>query len=244
MQALVLENDVIKLNQSLAMMACLLAAGVSSAQTVLPVPRNVVQLSASAVLEVPQDLLTITLNTSVEGAQAQHVQTQLKQALDAALSEVRPLEKAGQMDVRTGSFSLSPRYGRDGKPTGWQGRAELLLEGRDFARITAAAGQVQTLTVGQVSFGLSREQRTLVEREAQRQAIESFKARATEIALSFGLTRYTLREVSVMAQDQGYESSPRRMALSAKAASMDSPLPVEAGKAAVTVNVSGSVQLD
>lgn len=228
----------------LAAVALLAGMGVSQAQVATPALRNVVQLSASGVVEVPQDWLTITLHAVVNGAQARSVQTQLKTALDAALAEVREMAQPGQMDVRTGAFSLSPRYDRDGKPTGWQGSTELVLQGRDFVRISTAAGQVTSLTVAQVSFSLSREQRKLVEREAQGLAIERFKAQASDIARSFDLSRYTLREVSVMAQDQGFEGRPRMVSLSAKSAMADSPVPVEAGKTSVMVTVSGSVQLE
>ncbi|MDB5893008.1 MAG: hypothetical protein JWQ88_539 [Rhodoferax sp.] len=221
--------------------ASVFAAVGASAQT-LPVPQNVVQLSASGTVEVPQDLMSIALNTTRDGADAATVQTQLKQALDAALTEARKGAQPGQMDVRTGNFSLYPRYGKDGKINGWQGSTGLVLEGRDFARITSAAGRIQTLTLGQVAFGLSREQRAQVETEAQALAIDSFKAKAAELAKGFGFGGYTLREVSVNANDQGGMPRPRMMAMEAKMSS-DAPVPAEAGKATVQVTVSGAVQL-
>lgn len=233
------------LKKSLKLMAiCVLwtVAGASLAQP-LTVLQNVVQLSASGSVESPQDLLSIALSTTRDGSDANAVQSQLKTALDTALTEAKKAAQPGQLDARTGSFSLYPRYGRDGKPTGWQGTAELILEGRDFARISSTAGKIQTLTVSNVSFGLSRTQRAVVEREAQALAIQSFKGRATEIAQAFGFAGYTLREVSVNANDAGYTPRPRQMAMEAKSAVADAPVPVEAGKTLVVVNVSGSVQL-
>lgn len=225
----------------------LAASGVAFSQDVAaaqPAPQNVVQLSASGTVEVQQDLLTISLNATRDGADASTVQTQLKQALDAALKEAKSTAQPGQMDVRTGNFNLSPRYNKDGKLTGWQGSAGLVLEGRDFARITTAAGRVQTLTLSDVGFGLSREKRAQVETEAQTQAIDSFKAKASEIARGFGFAGYSLREVSVNANDQGIQPRMRAMAMDAKASySASSPVPVEAGKTLVQVNVSGAVQL-
>lgn len=218
--------------------------GTAMAQPVAPAPlQNVVQLSAAGSVEIQQDLLTINMSTTREGADAVVVQTQLKAALDSALAEAKKSAQPGQLDVRTGNFSLYPRYGRDGKITAWQGTTELVLEGRDFARISATAGKIQTLTMGQVSFGLSREQRLKVEGDAQGQAIERFKARAADIAKSFGFAAYTLREVAVNTGEQGYVPRPRVMAMEAKSAMSDAAVPVEAGKATVTVTVSGSVQL-
>ena len=217
--------------------------GVLAQQGPHSLSQNVVQLSASGSVEVVQDLLTIVLNTSRDGSDAAAVQSQLKTALEAALVEAKKTAQPGALDLRTGNFSLSLRYGRDGKPVGWQGSAELILEGRDFARISAAAGKIQTLTLGGVSFGLSREQRHQVETQAQALAIGRFKTRATEIAQGFGFAGYTLREVSVSANDQGFMPRPRMMAMKAGAALAEDPVPVEAGKTSVVVNVSGTVQL-
>ena len=228
---------------ALALVFALGAAQAFAQQAPGQAPQNIVQLSANGSVEVQQDLLSISMNTTREGADATSVQTQLKTALDAALQEAKKATQPGQLDVRTGNFSLYPRYGRDSKITGWQGTVELVLEGRDFARISTTAGKIQTLTMGNVSFGLSREQRQKVEGEAQAQAIERFKAKAEGIAKAFGFGSYTLREVSVNANDQGYTPRPRMMAMEARAVAADAPVPVEAGKTTVLVTVAGSVQL-
>lgn len=222
--------------------AALLIAGAVAAKAETPPPQNVLQLSANGTVEVPQDLLSITLSTTREGTDAAAVQSQLKSALDAALTEARKTAQPGQMDVRTGTFSVYPRYSAPGKINGWRGTAELVLEGRDFARITQAAARASTMTIGNVGFGLSREQRTKVESDAQSIAIEQFKAKAAELARGFGFSGYTLREVSVAANDIG---PVPRFRMTAQAASMaeSSPVAVEAGKTSVTVTVSGSVQL-
>ena len=225
--------------------ACAFLAGASAlfAQQVPVEPRNVVQLAASGTVEVQQDLLTLTLSSTRDGTDPAVIQTQLKQALDAALVQAKPSVQAGAMDLRTGQFSLQPRYNRDGKITGWSGTTELVLEGRDFARIGAAAAKIQTLVIANASFGLSRELRTKVEAEAQQIAIDRFKAKANDIARGFGFTGYGLREVSVNSNDQGFVPRPRMVAMEMKAMSADSPVPMEAGKSAVVVSVSGSVQL-
>lgn len=218
-----------------------MAAAAASAQ-VLPPPQNVLQLQASGSVEVQQDLLSVSLSTTREGADPAAVQAELKSALDAALAEAKRAAQPGQMDVRTGNFSLAPRRNRDGRITTWSGSAELVLEGRDFARITQTAGRIQSLTVAGVGFGLSREQRARVEAQAQLQAVDAFKARATELARAFGFSGYTLREVAVNTNDAGFVPRMRVLAESAMAPAA-APLPVEAGRSTVTVTVSGSVQL-
>ena len=225
-----------------AALAAAAAAGGATAQSIAAPPQNVLQLTASGTVEVQQDMLSMTLTTTRDAADAATVQSQLKAAVDAALAEAKKNAQPGQLDVHTGNFSLSPRYTREGKINGWQGSAELVLEGRDFPRITQTAGRITTLSVGNVGFALSREQRARSETEAQTIAIENFKQKATELAKGFGFGGYTLREVSVNANDSG-PIRPRAMAAQAKSFSADAPVPVEAGKTSVVVNVSGSVQL-
>src|SRR6202008_1620647 len=131
-----------------------------------------------------------------------------------------------------------------GKIDGWRGTTELVLSGRDFARIAQVAGRIPGMTVNNISFGLSREQRAKVEGDAQQDAIERFKAKAEQLARGFGFSGYTLREVNVNSNDYTPGPRPMMMARAAAPQSADSaPVPVEAGKAAVTVTVSGSVQL-
>jgi len=217
-------------------------AGATYGQTISTgLPSQRVSLSATASVQVNKDWLTVSLTTTREGADPQTVQGQLKVALDAALALAKSDARAGQMEVRTGRFGLVPRYAREGKLTGWQGTAELILEGQDIARISATAGKLQTLTVANMSFGLTPVQRQAAQATAQSQAISLFRQRASDIAKSFDLTGYTLGEVTVNFDDGGY--APRPMMMAARAMSADAAVPVEAGLALVSVTVSGSVQL-
>lgn len=222
-----------------------LGAGASAMAQVAPaVPANVVNIAASGFLEVPQDWLSMRLSTTREGSDAVTVQNQLKQALDAALTVARASARPQQLEVRTGQFSLYPRHGSNGKINGWQGSTELVLEGRDFALISTTAGKIQSLTMSGTSFSLSREARQKLESDVQAIAIKRFKARADEVSKGFGFAGYSLREVSVSSSDQDVRPyQPRVMAMEAKAAMSDAPVPIEAGKSMVNVTVSGSIQL-
>ena len=229
-----------KLSQWIVAGALCAGAGMACAQT-LPEPANVLQLSSSGTVEVTQDLLVMTLAATREGRDASAVQTQLQQVLDAALTTAKAEAQPKLMEVRTGSFGIYPRNDKDGKITGWQGRAELVLQGRDFDRITRTAGKINGMPVSQTGFGLSREAREKVEGQAQTEAINSFQAKAKALAQSFGFERYSVREVSVNTNDMGF--SPR-VAMMAKGMNDESArIPVEAGKSQVVVNVSGSVQM-
>lgn len=216
------------------------------AQT-LAEPRNVVQLSSNGSVEVQQDWLVLHLSASREGASAAEVQKQLQKIVDAAMPKLRAQVADEQMQLVSGAFGVYPRHNRDGKIASWQGSAELVLQGRDFARITQAAAQAGEMAIAQIGFGLSKQAEAKVQDQAQSEAIAAFKAKAQQLAKEFGFSKYRLREVAVNSNDL----QPRMQAMAAsgrsamsKAGESYDAVPVEAGKAKVTVNVSGSVQLE
>ena len=228
-----------------ALAFCILAISAPSvfAQT-SPEPRNMVQLAASGTLEAAQDWLTVNLTATKEGSDPSAVQANLRQTTEVALNELRKSVQPGAIEVRTGSFSLQPRYGNDSKISGWVGTSELVLEGSDFSRIGALAGKTLHMTIGNLSFSLSRQARARLEGQAQALAIETFQAKAGDIARSFGFKDFALREVSVSASDQNPFPRPVMMAMAARSAMADAaPVPLESGKSLVVVTVSGTVQL-
>jgi predicted secreted protein len=206
--------------------------------------RNVVSLSATASQDINQDLLVVTLNVMREGTQASEVQGQLKQVLEAALAEARKSAQATAMEVRTGAFSMYPRYNNQGRVNGWQGNAQLVLEGTDMARIAQVAGKLTALNVTGVDYGLSRATREASESALLAQAVARYRAKAQDVAKAFGMGSFTLGEVSVQSGEPGFENRPMPMLKAMRAdAAEAAPLPVAPGKGTVSVTVSGSVVL-
>lgn len=224
--------------------ACLVwAAPHAAADTAAPAS-NQLSLSASASTEVTNDVLVITFSTQREGADAATVQLQLTQALNAALAEARKAAQPGQVDIGTGNFSVQPRYAPKGEATKWQGIVELRAEGRDFDALTRLVSRIQTLTVAQVGYRLSREAREKAQAEVSAQAIARFRSQAEAYAKAFGFSSVTLRAVEISASDAP-PPIPRFRTAGADmlAAAPPPPLPVEAGRSSVSATVSGSVQM-
>lgn len=237
--------------RTLALLAAAALALPAAAQAPAPAPaaiEGLVNLSASASVDVAKDVLTVVFSVTREGTDAQAVQSGLKQALDAALAEARKVARSGQVDVQTGNFSLYPRYGNPtprsaGQPaiTGWQGSAELMVQGKDVATVAQLTGRVQTMTIARVGYSLSREAREKVEADVQAQAVAQWRARAALLAQQFGYAGYRVREVSVSTNEPGPQ--PMVMMARAKASGMDEALPTEPGKGQVTATVSGTAQM-
>lgn len=232
------------------------AAGLLALFAMLPRPaaaqlapiQGVLGLTAQASVEVPRDLLSITFSTTRDGSDANAVQTQLKQALDAALAVAKSAARPGQVEVQTGNFSLYPRYATPSSTgrqalTGWQGSAEVIVEGKDAAAISALVGRITTMTVARVGYRLSREATQRVEADITAEAIARYRARAAEYAKQFGYAGYVIREVTVSTAEAGPRPiAMARMTANAAPAGGD-PLSLEPGKDTVTATVNGTVQM-
>ncbi len=221
------------------------SSGLALAQTMpMTMPQNVVQLSASAQREVPQDWLTVTLVHRVQAADAAAVQRQLAQAVDAASRSLRPRVRPGELELSSGSFVVQPRYNREGQVAGWQGSAELIVQGRDIAAIGASASQTPGMVVARMGFSLSHAARRALEDELRREAIGRFQQTARSVASDFGFAGFALREVTI--GEQGQEMVPQArlmMAADMQAGNSSLPIMAEPGKTTVHISVSGTVQL-
>jgi len=220
-------------------------AGPVRAET--PAPLGVLGLSASASVEVVKDVVAVTLSTSREGSDANAVQAQLKQALDAALAEAKKVAKPGQIDVQTGNLSIYPRYANttsSARPaiSGWQGSVELIVEGRDIVAIGQLTGRITTMTIAGVAQRLSREASQRVDADLAAEAVAAFRAKAQSYARMFGYDSYVVREVTMMTGDPQQGPMPR-MRMQAAATGGSEALSIEPGRALVTATVSGTVQM-
>lgn len=235
-------------NRALLLSAALNGVNFAASAADLPAasaPSHQLNFSATASMEVPRDLLKVSLQVMREGNDAGVVQSQLKQVLEGALAEARKSAETGQgMSVRTDTFSLSPRYGRDGKTDGWTGVATLTLEGRDTSRVAATAGRLPGMAISETSYSLSRELRERHESELTAQAIQKFQSRAAEMARQFGYSGYVLREANVETADSDLPRTPFMAGRSAAMLHTEAgPVPTEAGRGLLSATVHGSVAL-
>lgn len=199
-------------------------------------------LQAEAVSEVPQDKIDITLAAELEGADQADVSKRLTQLSNDGLTQLRG--KAGQgVTVRSGAYRVWPNTDRDGKITGWRGRAEIVVESRDLPAATALVSQApQGMALSDVAFSLSREARAAEEKRLLGEAAAAFRERADEAAKAFGFGAYSIRKLDLAGSGAVY--SQAKVAMMRAVPEADSAPPqFEAGTATVTVSVQGEVTL-
>lgn len=217
---------------------------VASVQAQNQTKDNLLNLTAQSSVKATQDYLSVTLSASRDGATGQAVQAELKKVLDQAIILANPLEAGDLLQAKTGQFRVVPVYdSRDQRIQGWRGTAQLIIEGKDFVRITTLAGNIQKMPVTNVSFGLSPAARAKYEEEAQKLAVADFRQRAKLLTEQFGFSNYSIDNVHVNASHDMPMPMARMEMAASMPAKMASPIPVEAGETTVTVVVNGSVQM-
>ena len=229
--------------------ACVLTASLPSlakaqAAIVQKDPEGVVSLNSSATVQVPNDWIVVQFTTTKEGTDANAVQAALKEAVGSTLAQARQVAKAdGHVEVQGGGFSLQPRFNAKGVVNGWSGTTSVVIQGRDMGTIAELAGRVQSMTVGNLDYSVSREAREKVEGEVTAQAIARFRAKAADYAKAFGYGGFVIRDVNVNVDNGQPPPRPFLRKAAMASASISQELPVEAGSGSVTANVNGSVQL-
>jgi len=224
---------------ALLVLASLTAAAETSQQPFF----NVITLDASATDEVATDTLTITLFTEEQGPDPSVLASRVNARLEEALAKAK---SDPAVEARSGAYQTNPLYDRANQITGWRIRAEMSLESRDFKAVGALASRLQpAMKLSAMVFSLSRAAREKAESELLTEALAKFQAKAEVVARTLGFPGYTLGQVVVRSDGRGpVPVAYRGVAMAAMAdAAPPPPVPVEGGKNAVTVTVSGSVVL-
>jgi predicted secreted protein len=230
---------------SLLALLALTAGGATAQAPQTPQPPffNVVTLEASATADVPVDTLTMTLFTEEQGPDPAQLATRVNARLEEALAKAKAQPK---VEARSGNYQTSPIYDRGNVITGWRTRADIILESRDFAAVGALAGALQpAMKLSSMAFSLSRQARETAEATLLTEALGRYQSKARSIAKALGFPGYMLGQITVRSDWPVHQPIAVRgmaMALSTDGAP-PAPVPVEGGKNAVTVFVSGSVVL-
>lgn len=219
-----------------------IASASASAQTVtMPQPSGVLSLAAQAVTEVPTDVVQVTLAAEQEGAEPAAISSTLSSRTAAVLAQAK---RVSGVEAQSGGFTIHPNTDRNGRISTWRGRSEVILKSRDFAAVSKLAGDLANqMQVQGIAFSLSREARHTAESKLADEAVAAFREKAQQTTKLFGYGSYTIREVSVNESGGVIPPMPRMYAAKAMSSDAAVPVPVEGGKAQVTVSVNGSVQM-
>jgi len=199
---------------------------------------DVLNLDAQATSEVPYDIAIVTLAIDRESKSSDTLSPDINKILADAMAEAK---KAG-VSAESGGYYVSPTYNNRNQRVAWHGRAEIILRSKDFTAIGKLSGDLaEKMQMAGVNFDLSPERRQSEESRLIEEAVSNLKAKARTTLKALGYQDFGIREITL---SQGGAMVHTQVATMARAAMTDAaPVPVEGGKARISVTLSGSLQM-
>jgi predicted secreted protein len=199
-----------------------------------------ISLSVDAQIEVENDLLVAVLYTEHQGQRQTEVAERVNDAMGWALGKAKT---AGDLKVQTLQYTTSPVY-RNKVISGWRARQSLRLESRDTSALSEMIGALQErLSVQSIRYSISKTALSGAEDGLISQALTHFKQRARQVTQEMGRDGYRVVQINISTSGQ----RPPPVAYNARlqmAEAQAAPPALEAGVQTVTVNVSGTIELD
>ncbi len=224
-----------------AVAATVLCAGATLAQTT-PEPLNLVRLDAVVYAPITPDTAVITMAAEKSGADASAITQHINKIMGDA---VREAKAASGVETLTGNSSTNQQYDTKGNVIGWTVRSDLILKSKDFGSLGKLSGSLsQSLKIVGSGFEVSRELKAREDAALLQQGLQAFQAKAKVAAQTLGFSGYAIREINIQQAQLEQPNQPRPMMMMARAAMADAaPVQIEAGRTAINLTVSGSIQL-
>lgn len=223
------------------LLLCLSLASPVSANTSSD-PLNRVSLRAEAQQSVNQDQLRVVLFHEAQDSDPARLAAAVSERLNRALEQARA---TGGIRVSSGNRRSQPIHDDKRKQIiAWRERAELILEGTDFAALSSLTGQLLAdLSLADMQFSLSTSQRQQTEDQLIGEAIRAFQQRAKLASEALGGNGYRLVNLNLNTQFSQPPFMPRALKMSS-AMDMETAAPqLEAGQSDVVVSADGVIEV-
>ena len=227
--------------RALALLALpLLLAGQALAEPITRAQVTIVELSAEANRNAPNDLARASAYFEAQDANAGELARRVNRSIGAGLETAKAYSA---VKAKSSGTSTWPVYGKNGRNIeGWRMRSEILLETRDTAALSELLGKLQnTLAIGQVTLLPAPETRKKVEDDATLDAIAAFQTRAALISKAMNKS-HRIRQMTINTGG-GRPIYPMARAAPMSMSAEAAPMPVEPGDTAITVSVTGQIEL-
>ena len=225
----------------LVLAATVLSANAAFAQAATE-PVNLVRLDAVVSAPITPDTAVLTMAAEKSGSDASAITQQINKIMGDAVREAKAVSG---VEAITGNFSTNQQYDNKGNVIGWTVRSDLILKSKDFGSLGKLSGNLsQSLKIVGSGFEVSRALRSSEEAVLLQRGLEAFQAKAKTAAQTLGFSGYSLREINIQQAQLEGGNQPRPMMMMARGAMADAaPVQIEAGRTAINLTVSGSIQL-
>lgn len=214
----------------------------------LPEGQAALNISATELREVEQDLLVGTLRFEKESTEPADVQNAVNTAMASALDEAA---QYNEVKASTQSYNIH-QYDRNGgkrnlpRDMAWKGSQTLLLKSKNADQLLELAGKLQGqgFLISGLNYTLSPELSAQITDDMLEAALEKLQTRAERAAKTLGKSNAELREVNVQGQNAPRAVYTRSHMMKADMALESMAAPVaSAGEQTMTLTVSAKALL-
>lgn len=229
--------------------ATLAAAFAAALATVLPAQAaeqnyNQISLRAEASQEVPNDIMRVVFFSEARDEDPTALANKITQNINLALEKAK---KVNGITIKTGNRVSYPVnadssiLSKSSKAfTGWNERAEIVLESRDFLALSKLTGDLQEhVQIASMQFLVARQTQQKAEDALLTQAVEAFQKRAEITTKALGGKGYKI--VNLNLNSSGFGGAMPMMMERAKAASYAPN--VEAGNSNINMIADGIIEV-
>ncbi|PID63987.1 MAG: hypothetical protein CSB44_00525 [Gammaproteobacteria bacterium] len=207
---------------------------------------NHFHLSASASIEVPNDLMTATLVYEAQGDDAAMLANEINENMRWALDIVKD---ESDIVAETRDYETWPIYDKSDEQriVNWNAMQTLALESADFELMTDVIQQLQErLQVNRLKMSASDETRRAAVDDVMELALDAFKQRAERVRENLNASAWRFGNIHIDTsadQHQPEYYGATNMMMSAASADIEAPA-LEAGNSTIAVTVSGNIIVD
>ena len=204
-------------------------------------PRNRIDFQSEVSQVLPNDLMRATLSIELSDRNPGQLARALTLAMNEGLAKGRGFSS---VKLASGNQQSWPIYNDKQKLESWRGRAELILESKDFKAAGELLSQLQDkLQLQGLNFVVSEETRLAAEKKLTTDAIAAFREKADAVRLAWGAKRYSLVQMNLGSSGGGGGYPRPPMVMMMKMADAAPAAEMAGGDSRVSVNVSGSIEL-
>ena len=198
-----------------------------------------IHLSVNATAQLENDTMVASLFAQEEGSQAAELSAVVNQRIRNALELVK---KHPQIKHQTNAYSSNPIYNNN-KITGWRVSQSLRLESTNMALMSDVLGKLQAdLALQSMLFAVSPASKNRQDEILIDEALEAFSKRAQQVVKKLERRNYKIVDINI--STSGARGIRPQYQMRAMAMDAESSPAVSAGEQAVTVTVSGNIELE
>ena len=200
-----------------------------------------INFQVSATTEIENDTLVAIMYHERGGQKPADMADDVNKTISWAVDLAK---KNSAIKVQTLNYQQEPLY-KNQTVAGWKVRQSIRLESTDSAALSTLIGVLQQrLSVASLHYTVSLSVRTAAENELIVEALDQFNQRGKLISEQLGRPDYRLVNIDI--NTSGASPIPMRMRTVSAMAQDSSVAPptLEAGVQAITVQVSGSIELE